>query len=235
MLDRYINNIKSKISPGKSYVAAAVILIFLCGAAFIYINQYFYLFNDPKKMKNLIMSYGKYSILAFLLLQVIQVIAFFIPGEIIQIAGGYIFGTLYGSILSLIGITMGSAVIYGVSSLFGRPLVKRIISGKHMDLFEKILELGSINYVVFLLYLIPGIPKDALGYICGFSEITFSNFMIYSTLGRIPAIVVSAYFGSGIVTGNRGLLVFIGVISTFLFVIGVFKGEKLVKSLVKKD
>lgn len=235
MLDKYVNNIKSGISPRKSCIAAAVILIFLCAAAYIYFNKYFYLFADPKKLKALIMAYGQFSVPAFLVLQMLQVIAFFIPGEIIQIAGGYIFGTFYGTVLSLAGITAGSAVIYGVSSLFGRPMVRRIISKRHLELFEKILQIGSINYVVFLLYLIPGIPKDVLGYICGFSEITFKNFMIYSTLGRIPAIIASAYFGAGILTGSRNQLMLIGVISTLLFIVGVFKGEKLVRSLVGKE
>lgn len=235
MFDKYVKKIKSTVSPRKSYLAVAIVLAFLIIAAYFYFSKYIYLFNDQNKLKAEIMSYGEYSIFAYIILQAMQVIAFFIPGEIIQIAGGYIFGTLKGSVFSIIGITIGSAFIYGISNLFGRPLVNRIISKKHLELFEKILKLGSINYVVFLLYLIPGIPKDVLGYICGISNITFKNFITYSTLGRIPAIIVSAYFGAGIDKGKPEVLFFIGVISTVLFIIGVFKGERLIKSLVKKE
>jgi len=235
MLDKFINDTKSKVSPRKSYIAIAFVLIFFAIAAYLYFNQYFYMFNDPKKIRSAIMSYGKYSVFAFLLLQIIQVVAFFIPGEIIQIAGGYIYGTFWGSVLSLTGITVGSAIIYVVSSLFGRPLIKKIISDKHLNFFEKILKLGSVNYIVFLLYLIPGIPKDVLGYICGITGITFRDFLFYSTLGRIPAIIVSAYFGAKIDTGKIGELSFIAVIMTILFIFGVFKGDKIIKKLVKKD
>lgn len=235
MLDKFINRVKSGISLKKSYAAAAVLLVFLCIAAYVYVHKYFYLFNNPYKLKMVIMGYGKYSVFVFLGFQIIQVIVFFIPGEIIQIAGGYIFGTFYGSVLSIIGITIGSAIIYGMSNLFGRPLVKRIISKRHLELFEKILKLGSVNHVVFLLYLIPGIPKDVLGYICGVSEMSFRNFICYSTLGRIPAIIISAYFGAGITGGKTVNLVIIAVVSTVLFVFGVFKGEKIISILVKKD
>ncbi|MGE5626913.1 MAG: TVP38/TMEM64 family protein [Solirubrobacterales bacterium] len=235
MLDKFINRVKSGISLKKSYAALAAVLVFLCFAAYIYFNKYFYLFNNPNKLKMVITGYGRYSVFVFLGFQIIQVVVFFIPGEIVQIAGGYIFGTFYGSVLSILGITIGSSIIYGISNLFGRPLVKRIISRRHLELFEKILKLGSVNYVVFLLYLIPGIPKDVLGYICGISEMSFRNFIWYSTLGRIPAIVISAYFGAGIIGGKTGNLVFIAIISTALFVFGVFKGEKIISLLVKKD
>jgi uncharacterized membrane protein YdjX (TVP38/TMEM64 family) len=83
--------------------------------------------------------------------------------------------------------------------------------------------------------LIPGIPKDVLAYICGISDITFKNFMLYSTLGRIPGIFISTYFGSRMYAGHKGILIAIAVIMSILFVIGVFKGEKIVKSLVKKE
>lgn len=235
MFDKLLNNIKSRVSLRKSYIAMVLMCVFLGGAAYFYFHEYFYIFNDPAKIRNAIMSYGRYSIFAFLILQIIQVVAFFIPGEIIQIAGGYIFGTFYGSILSLVGITLGSAVIYGISGLFGKPLVKKIISERHMDFFERILQLGSANYVVFLLYLIPGIPKDLFGFICGISEITFRNFILYSTLGRIPAIVVSAYFGSKIDTGKIGMLSFIAIVMLILFLLGMLKGDKVIKKIIKRD
>ena len=70
--------------------------------------------KNPEEVK-IIMSYGKNSIIAFIALQVIQVVLFFIPGEIIQIAGGYIFDSLYGSLFSLIGITIGGSIVFSIS------------------------------------------------------------------------------------------------------------------------
>ena len=235
MFDKLSEKIKSKVSLRKSYIAVALLAIFLGAVAYFYFHEYFYIFSDPLKIKNAIMSYGKYSVFAFLILQIIQVVAFFIPGEIIQIAGGYIFGTFYGSILSLVGITMGSAIVYGISRLFGKPLIKKIISEKHFDFFERILQFGSTNYVVFLLYLIPGIPKDVFGFVCGISEITFRNFMIYSTLGRIPAIIISAYFGAKMFSGKTVLLLFIAILMLLLFLFGMLKGDRIIKKLINTD
>ncbi len=113
--------------------------------------------------------------------------------------------------------------------MYGRPLVHKIISKKDLKLFDKLLNIGSVKLIVFLLYLIPGVPKDALGYICGISDIKFKDFFILSTLGRIPGVLASAYFGANIHGGNRTILIIVGIISSLLFIIGVFKGEKINK------
>lgn len=177
------------------------------------------------------MSYGEYGVFAFILLQIIQVIAFFIPGEVIQITGGYIYGVAVGSIISLLGITIGSSITYLISNRYGKPFVKKIISEKQLKLFDKLLNIESKKIVVFMLYLIPGLPKDVLGYISGVSNISFKNFLIYSTLGRLPGIIISAYFGDVINIGNMTILIVIGVVMTLLFIIGVINGEKIIKRI----
>lgn len=223
-----------KFSKYKSYIMLMLICIFLVFIAYQYYAKYFNLLKDPNKVKHIIMSYGSYSMLAYIVLQILQVVAFFIPGEIIQIAGGYIFGTVWGSVLSVIGITFGSALAYGFSHHYGKPLVNMIISKKDIKLFNRILNLGNINIIVFLLYAIPGIPKDALAYICGISNVSFKDFVVFSTIGRIPGIFVSAYFGAKINGNNKTLLIIIAILSIVLFLIGIFKGEKIIKSLMKK-
>lgn len=222
------------IYKSKEYIILIILIAFIIAAAYEYYNQYFYILRNPKKIKEIILSYEEYSVIAFLVLQFIQVVAFFIPGEVIQIAGGYIFGTSLGSAISLLGITLGSSAVYFISSFYGKPFIKKIISKRHMNFFDKILKLGSVNFVVFLLYLIPGIPKDVLAYICGISDIKFKDYLLYSTLGRVPGIFISAFFGARMYSGHKELLIVIAVSMSFLFILGVFKGEKIIKTLVKK-
>lgn len=221
------------IKENMGAIIFSILFILFLFVGYKYFHDYFYILKDPKEVRKFINSYGEYSILAFIILQMLQVVVFFIPGEIIQIAGGYIFGILSGSIISLVGICLGSIIIFIMCNIYGKPFVERIISKRHLNFFKKILKFGSINYVVFLLYLIPGIPKDALAYICGISDIRLKNFVIYSTLGRIPGIFLSAYFGAKIGTNNKQVLVGIALITTILFVLGIIKGEKIIKNLMK--
>ena len=223
-----------KVSVKKSYIALFLVLLFLAAAAYFYFSRYTGVLDDPQKIKRIITSYGKYGILAFASLQALQVIAFFIPGEVVQIAGGYIYGTFWGSVLSLAGITVGSAVIYWLSRIYGKPLVMKLVSKRHHEFFERLLKLGSSNYVIFMIYLIPGIPKDMFGYICGLTEVGFGYFLLYSTLGRLPALIISSYFGAGINDGDDAVLIAIAVVMTILFIIGVFKGESIIRRISGK-
>lgn len=230
-----IDKLRELLDDNKTNIILAIILLIFIYVGYKYYHEYFYILKDPNKVKSIIMSYGKFSFLAFIILQIIQVVFFFIPGEIIQIAGGYIYGTFYGGIISIIGITIGSIIVYGISRAFGKPFVQRIISEKQLKFFDKILRLGQINYIVFLLYLIPGIPKDALAYICGISSVKFNNFVFYSTIGRLPGIFISSYFGYKITSKNIPLLVAIGIVMIILFIIGVIKGEKIIRELSRED
>lgn len=222
-----------KLKKYKAYIIIGIIIIFLFVTAYEYYHKYMYILRSPKDLKNLIMSYGKYGIFAFLVLQILQVVAFFIPGEFVQIASGYMYGSFLGSVLSVLGIVLGSIIAYLISMIYGKPLVNKMVSNRQLKFFKRILNLGNMNLVVFLVYLIPGIPKDILSYICGISNISLKNFIIYSTLGRLPGIIISSYFGAKIYSENKIMLIIITIVVTMLFFIGIFKGEKIILKMVK--
>jgi uncharacterized membrane protein YdjX (TVP38/TMEM64 family) len=211
--------------------AALTFAAFAVFDLFRYFEDYFLSVPEQEKIRDSIMSYGKYSILAFIFLQMVQVVVFFIPGEIVQIAGGCIYGTASGSLISLIGITIGSMACFFISHKFGKAFVKKILTGKRLKKIEDILRYKKIKYIVFILYLIPGIPKDAASYICGISEIRFRDFFIYSTLGRLPGIVGSAYFGAKIIEGDRLGLTVTAAAAAVIFIIGVLVEEKLMNKI----
>lgn len=228
------NVVRVKVSSLKQYIVLLAVLIFFLYIGYEYYFKYSYILKDPDILKAVILSYGSFSILVFILMQVLQVVVFFIPGEFIQIAGGYIFGTFLGGLISLIGITLGSIMAYFISNRYGKPLVEKLMLNRKIKFFRKILNAGSKKVVVFVFYLIPGIPKDALAYICGVSNISFMDFLIYSTLGRIPGIFISSFFGQKIYARDATSLITIGVIMAIVSIIGIFKGDTIIKAIVKK-
>jgi uncharacterized membrane protein YdjX (TVP38/TMEM64 family) len=223
-----------KVSSLKQYIVLLVVLIFFVYVGYEYYFKYSYILKDPSILKEVILSYGNFSILVFILMQVLQVVVFFIPGEFIQIAGGYIFGAFLGGLISLIGITFGSIMAYFIANRYGKPIVEKLMLNRKIKLFKKILKAGSKKVVVFVFYLIPGIPKDALAYICGVSNICFMDFLIYSTLGRIPGIFISTFFGQKIYARDSTSLITIGVVMISVSIIGIFKGDSIIKAIVKK-
>ena len=228
------DTIRIKLSEYKQYMVLSVVLLFFIYIGYEYYFKYSYILKNPNILKEVIRSYGNFSVLVFILMQVIQVVIFFIPGEFIQIAGGYIFGTFLGGVISLMGITLGSIMVYLIANNYGKPFVEKLILKKKVKFFKKILKVGSKNFVVFMFYLIPGIPKDALAYICGVSNISFKDFFIYSTLGRIPGIFISSYFGQKIGAWDVTSLITIGITMSIISIVGIFKGNTIIKNVIKK-
>ncbi|MGH4138306.1 TVP38/TMEM64 family protein [Clostridium sp.] len=233
-MDKRWKAIKIKLLENKQYMVLSAVLVFFIYIGYEYYFKYSYILKNPNALKEIIRSYGNFSVLVFILMQIIQVVVFFIPGEFIQVAGGYIFGTFLGGIISLMGITLGSIIVYLIANNYGKPFVEKIILNKKVKFFKKILKAGSKKNVVFMFFLIPGIPKDAITYICGVSDISFKDFFVYSTLGRIPGIFISSFFGQKIFSWDVTSLVTIGIIMTILSVLGIYKGNTIIKATMKK-
>jgi uncharacterized membrane protein YdjX (TVP38/TMEM64 family) len=153
------------------------------------------LYRDNAFLKETVTSWGWAAPLVFIVIQALQVVISPIPGEMTGPVGGALFGTTWGLLYSTIGLTLGTFACFAVGRLWGEPLVKPWLSEHHWDKLNFILEAeGAI--LCFIIYLIPGFPKDIVSYLWGISPIPFWVFAVMSTLGRVPGTWVSSYFGA---------------------------------------
>jgi len=218
----------------KSFIYILLFIFFITALIAFSKSKYYSMFKDPESMKAYIVSFGRLSGLVYFIIHLLQVVVFFLPGEVIEIAGGYIFGVYFGSLLSVFGILAGSFIAYTLGNFFGVRLILKIIPKSSIEYFQNNFGNKSINTAIFIVYLIPGMPKDALAYICGISGIKRRDFITYSTLGRIPCIVVSSYFGERLGNGDIKMVIIITVIMTLLFVLGMIKGDNIIRKITKK-
>jgi uncharacterized membrane protein YdjX (TVP38/TMEM64 family) len=142
-------------------------------------------------------SFGPYSSAIFVLLQALQVVISPIPGELTGVVGGYVYGPRYGFILSTLGLTLGSWVAFELSSILGRPFVEKILKKDRLEKFD-FLTTNTGATIAFLLFLIPGFPKDILCYILGLSRMRLSTFLIVSIVGRIPGTYLLTIQGASV-------------------------------------
>jgi uncharacterized membrane protein YdjX (TVP38/TMEM64 family) len=153
------------------------------------------LYQDKHFLKETVRSWGVWAPLVFIAIQALQVIISPIPGEITGPVGGALFGTLWGVIYSTIGLTFGTLVCFALGRLWGEPLIRPWLSEHHWEKMNFILEAeGAI--ICFILYLIPGFPKDIISYLFGMSPMPFWVFALVSTVGRLPGTWISSYFGA---------------------------------------
>ena len=134
----------------------------------------------------------------FFLLQVAQVLAAPIPGEVTSVAGGLLFGFWRGMALSILGIAAGSLIAFALARKFGRPLVVRLIGGAAVEKYMSAVDRHS-TWLLFAMFLLPFFPKDALNYVAGLTGIGWPVFLLISLVGRLPGQVLSTLVGSGLV------------------------------------
>ena len=159
------------------------------------------LYVDKKFLKHTLREWGILAPVIFIGLQALQVIIAPIPGELTGILGGYLFGQWVGLLYSTIGLTVGSVAAFAVGRWLGAHYVQRLVSP---DIWRK---LGFIveaegAILCFVIFLIPGLPKDMTCYLFGLSPMPFWVFATISTLGRIPGTWVLSAQGAHTAAGN---------------------------------
>ena len=155
----------------------------------------YHLYGSRRELKKFILSFRAYSPIAFMLLQVIQIIIAPIPGGAIEFLGGYIFGIKGGFFYSMIGLFFGSWMAFALARIFEKWAVEKFVSAQTRKKFDYLV--GHEGVILsFLLFLIPGFPKDALCYILGLTPMRTGIFLIISTLGRIPGTLMATLQGA---------------------------------------
>ena len=202
----------------KKALLAIILIIFVLILFIVLVFPIIKYLIRPSQLKLFVLQFGVWSPLVFILLQALQMIFLIIPGAPFLIAGGYVFGNL-GVIYSIIGIMIGSMIVFGMGRLFGRPFLESIIDKKAIAKIDN--QSSNVGKTLFVLYLIPPLPHDIFSFIAGITNLKFKDYIIISFVGRLPLIVFYTLVGSQLTKLNLFysllLLIIIVVGSIFIF------------------
>lgn len=199
-------------SPGRTRaIQILLVVLVLGGTVWIVQSGMLGILTHKDRLIALLREDGWRGPLVCMGAQFIQVVIFIIPGEITQLAAGYVFGLWRGFLYSVLGILAGSAFNFYFARIVGRPLLTRFVGPAMLEKVDRILENAKGKSAMFLLFLLPGAPKDALSYGAGLTEMSLTEFLVVSTLGRAPALLASILIGSHASQRNYGAMVATGV------------------------
>lgn len=213
-----------------------LLTIFLGVSAFITIKygpSVTRLLSEPRRFRDWLHSFGYYGVLVFIFIQVLQIVIVAIPGEVVQIAGGYIYGTWLGTLYLIIGVIIGSVIVFYAARLLGYPLVQAVVTEEKLTRLKFLMENPKAEIALFILFLLPGLPKDILSYTAGLTPIKPFKFLIIATLARFPALFVSVYIGTNIQAENYLMVIVFSSLAVILFFIGFFFKNQLINRLHK--
>ncbi len=182
------------------------------------------------ELAEMIEKAGIFAPLVFLLMMALQIVIAFIPGGPLEITAGVLFGGWLGIFLTVTGAFLGTLFVYSLVKKFGRPMVNVFIEEEKIKKFSVLEDEDKLEFWVFILFLIPGIPKDLLTYIVPLTKIQGKQFLLLSTLARFPALTASVLMGDSLSDGKYGLCIAIACIGA----VATFAGFQIKKHILKE-
>jgi uncharacterized membrane protein YdjX (TVP38/TMEM64 family) len=150
---------------------------------------------DPVAVRTAIRSAGAFAPVVFLVVQALQVLLAPVPGQVLGFVAGYLFGVGWGTVLSVAGATAGGYVAFALARRYGRPVVERFVADEALALFDSFSSSHG-DVALFLVFLIPGLPDDAICFLAGVSDVDTRSFLLASVVGRLPGYFLVALAGA---------------------------------------
>ena len=180
-------------------IAIVVFLVLVCIIVGIPLVKFA---KDPERFRIWVDSLGVWGDLAFIGILVFQIIFAFIPGEPFELLAGYAFGAIEGTLLCMAGIIIGSLLVFTLTKKFGVKLVELFFSMDKIRSLKFLHNKQRMYFITFIVFFIPGTPKDLLSYVAGLTPIKLGPWLLLSTIARIPSVLTSIISGDAVGTQN---------------------------------
>lgn len=214
-----------------SAILKLLLLLFILVGLPLYIyfcqHQIIEQFSSLEQVEAFFEEYKTKSIFVYLSLQILQIIICVLPGQGLQFAAGYMYGFWMGYIWSLLGALIGTVISYYLSKILGHDAMHMIFGEEKIQDLLETFNSKKAMILVFLFYLIPGLPKDICSYVAGLSEMKLKAFIIISLVGRSPAMMGSLLIGRLVDIGGYTGAIIIASIAIVLFSLGVIMRKRL--------
>lgn len=181
---------------------------------------------NPEHFRLWVDAHGFLGRLAYVGMVVIQVVIAFIPGEVIEIGGGYAFGFWEGTLWCMTGLLIGSTLVFLLVRRFGVKLVEAFFPIEKIHAIKFVKDTRRLNLLVFIAFFIPGTPKDLLAYLVGLTPMKLSTWLLITMTARIPSVVTSTYGGSALGNQEYFFAVCVFVLTLILAAVGIWVYKK---------
>lgn len=203
-------------------IFAALVTVFIGGPMLRFVEE-------PELFRQWVDSHGIGGRIVFLGMVIFQVIFAIIPGEPLEIGAGYAFGVIEGTVLCMMGTTLGGMMVFQLVRKFGIRLIEVFFPVEKIRSLWFLRTAKRRNWITFLVFFIPGTPKDLLCYFVGLTDIKYGTWVFISLIARIPSIITSTVGGDALGEEQYlGAIIAFGV-TAIISIGGILIYQKLIK------
>ena len=215
---------KSRAAIILSIVSAVFLMLTAVGIWFM--REYL---SDPETVREAIGEHYLLGALALVLISAVQVVVALIPGEVVEIAAGYCFGSWMGSLLCLVGIVLGSCTAILLARHFGSRLVYALYPKEKIDALPILREPKKRNAMTLILFAIPGTPKDLLTYAIALTDMSIPLYIALTTAARFPSVILSTFSGNAVGTRDYTAAILFVIVTAVVSGAGLLIYNRIVK------
>lgn len=219
---------------GAVSVCVIIVSVFLY-CYFKYGKQIYEIFGNIDNLKAFLAPFKGFDKWVFVAIRAFQTVIKIIPAEPLEIGSGLLYGTWGGMLLCMLGTMIGSFVIIALTRVFGRRLVEVFIPVEKINSLRFLQNKKRVYISLFLIYLLPGTPKDILTYAAGITDIDMKKFLLITGIARIPSILTSTWCGEQLIEQNYTLAIIIFAATTVATVLCSVIYKKILAPSEKKD
>ncbi len=215
---------KSKTDKWRKILAIGILVILVALSIFVYFfwgTELIEFVKDSERVRGFVDARPVLSRMFFIGVVFLQVVFAIIPGEPFELAAGYAFGSIEGCIICILGILIASTLIFMAVKKFGRPAVELFFSPEKIDNIKVFQNKNKLNFIIFLIFFIPGTPKDILTYMVGLTPMRLRDWIFITMIARIPSIITSTIAGSVFAEKNTKLAIIVFMIGAVIAGIGM--------------
>jgi uncharacterized membrane protein YdjX (TVP38/TMEM64 family) len=210
-------SLRDKLLGAVILVAATALFVWLTAILF---RPLFVITTDPDRFGRFIKEQGAVGRVAFFGIQILQ--GFLpIPLELTTVAGGYAFGRVQGSLLTVAATMLSTTAIFYFTKIFGRKLLDLFFTPAQQQKVKYFRDEKVHSAVTWFVFLIPGMPKRMFVFTAGLVPQSFGKFLLISTIARTPAIVACSFGGHALSNGNYAQAVTIFIITGVMGIGGI--------------
>ena len=190
--------------------------------------------SDREQVEQFIAAFGRGAPLAFMGLQVLQVILAPVPGEATGFIGGYLFGTLNGFLYSSLALTAGSWINFGIGRFLGKRWVRGWIPADTLARFDRLVKRQGV-IALFILFVFPGFPKDYLCLFLGITAIPLNVFLVIASIGRMPGTLMLSLQGEFLFDKNYAVFAVVLAVTVLVAVLAIRYRESIYRWIEKRN
>jgi len=170
-------------------------------ALYFLVREYAGFITNAEALRVWLQQFGVLAPLVFIAIQALQVIVAPIPGQVVALVAGFLFGPFWGTVYSLTGVLIGSAIAFSLAKRYGRSFVEDVLHEDVIDRFDEFVDTVGVPGL-FAFVIIPGLPDDAVCFLSGLTKWKLPTFIAVISVGRLPAYVFTVYAGGRIADGR---------------------------------